>query len=91
VDEAGISGIVELVLEDYKKETDRFMKQANARIARSLAMRTSIRAGRKLQTEEMSAIWSDLISCQAPENSPDGKPTMFQLSQEELAKKFKSI
>jgi DNA mismatch repair protein MutL len=89
VDEAGISGIVELVLEDYKKETDRFMKQANARIARSLAMRTSIRAGRKLQPEEMSAIWSDLISCQAPENSPDGKPTMFQLSQEELAKKFK--
>jgi DNA mismatch repair protein MutL len=89
VGEAEVIGIVDLVLEDYKKETDRFMQQANSRIARSLAIRTSIRAGRKLKSEELSSLWSELLSCQAPENSPDGKPTMIQLSQEELAKKFK--
>lgn len=90
ITEEAVQGFVDLILEDYKKETDRFRQQVNTRLARSLAIRTAIRAGKHLRPEEMAAIWSGLLACQAPDTSPDGRPTMLQLSFEELAKKFKT-
>ena len=88
--ESGIREIIDLVLEDFKKETDRFRQQASSRVARSLALRTAVKAGKRLRLEEMASIWSELSACRAPESSPDGRPVMMLLSKEELAKKFKT-
>ncbi|HNW75376.1 MAG TPA: DNA mismatch repair endonuclease MutL [Bacteroidales bacterium] len=90
MEESSIQVTIDLILEDYKKESDRFCQQMNIRMARSLAIRTAAKAGKRLKTEEMSSMISDLFSCRIPETSPDGKPTMFLLSVEELSKKFKT-
>jgi DNA mismatch repair protein MutL len=81
---------IEGILEDYKRESNRSKQQVNTRIARSMAMRTGIKAGKRMQDEEMASLVSELFACQAPESSPDGKPTMLLLSAEELSKKFKT-
>jgi DNA mismatch repair protein MutL len=90
IGESGIREIIDLVLEEFKKETDRFRQQAITRVARSLALRSAVKAGKRLRTEEMASIWSELSACRAPESSPDGRPVMMLLSKEELAKKFKT-
>lgn len=90
LDEAAIRETIERILEDVKRETSRENQDSAVRMARSLALRTCIKAGQRLHREEMESIWNDLRTCQAPETAPDGKPVMLLLSVEELAKKFKT-
>ena len=90
ISETGAHEIIDSILEDYKRESTRFRQQADTRMARSMALRTGIKAGRRMMQEEMASLVSELFSCMAPESSPDGKPTMLLLTTEELSKKFKT-
>jgi DNA mismatch repair protein MutL len=88
--EADVAGVIESLLEDFKKETSQYRHDLNTRLARTLALRLAVKAGKRLQQEEMTSIVEALFACQAPEASPDGKPTMILLSMDDLSRKFKT-
>ncbi len=58
-------------------------------MAKSMAMKLTIKRGRKLHQEEVNSLVENLFACKVPDVSPDGKPTMVMMSFDELNRKFK--
>ena len=54
----------------------------------TMACRTAIKAGDNLNLLEMENLVKELFRCDNPYTCPHGRPTVFRMSQEELAKKF---
>ncbi len=54
----------------------------------TMACRTAIKAKDKLNVLEMENLIKDLFQCDNPYTCPHGRPTVFRMSYEELAKKF---
>jgi DNA mismatch repair protein MutL len=54
----------------------------------TMACRTAIKAGDSLNSLEMESLVRDLFRCDNPYTCPHGRPTVFRMNQEELAKKF---
>lgn len=88
--EQDITGLVEKILEECKKDTGRFLQEPDQRLARTLAVHAAARMSPLMRSTEMHALWNELMSCRSPESSPDGRPVLMLLSREELAKKFKT-
>jgi len=89
IESTAIQPMIESILEAYKTETDGFKQHGERKIAKTMALRMSIKHGQPLKPEEAEAVVQQLMTCTAPDISPEGKPTMILLSFEELAKKFK--
>ncbi len=54
----------------------------------TMACRTAIKAGDSLNLLEMENLVKELFRCDNPYTCPHGRPTVFRMSHEELAKKF---
>jgi DNA mismatch repair protein MutL len=54
----------------------------------TMACRTAIKAGDNLNLLEMESLVKDLFRCDNPYTCPHGRPTVFRMNYEELAKKF---
>jgi len=63
------------------------VKQENIR--KLIACKSAVKAGDKLSYQEMTQLIKDLFSTPNPCTCPHGRPTMINLSQEELEKRFK--
>lgn len=59
-------------------------------LALSLAQSAAIRPGKPLTVEEMEAMMAALFSSESNRLTPDGKPILFILTDDELASHFKS-
>ena len=59
-------------------------------LALSLAQSAAIRPGKPLSVEEMEAMMATLFSSESNRLTPDGKPILFILTDDELASHFKS-
>ncbi len=89
VNKGNIQNLVEGIIEQYKQyETDP-KADSHTGIARSLAKRLSLKPGKPLCEEEMTALIDALFACQLPYQSPFGKATVSILSLQELSEKFK--
>ncbi len=91
---ATLSGIpvqetIESVLENLKSSAPDAAPRQDHLLARSIAMKTAVRPGNKLQQAEMEAICEQLFACRVPELSPEGKPTMMIVPFDEINKKLK--
>jgi DNA mismatch repair protein MutL len=53
-----------------------------------MSCRTAIKAGDGLNILEMEALVKDLFKCDNSYTCPHGRPTVFRISHDELAKKF---
>ncbi len=62
---------------------------ARERVARGMARTYSIKSGRKLSTKEMRELIDSLFACELPQSTPDGHPTFYTLSLDEIASRFK--
>lgn len=54
----------------------------------TMACKTAIKAGDNLNHLEMESLTRDLFRCENPYTCPHGRPTVFRMNYEELAKKF---
>lgn len=89
VEPSEIQPLIEGILESCKSETDGFKNKEDHQMARTMARRLSIRHGQRMNGHESSALIRSLLNCAAPDVTPEGKPTMYLLDFEKLAKKFK--
>lgn len=66
------SEIFKGVLEDYKRNFLHFKNRNAENLARSIAMHSGIKRGKKLNTSEMKNLIDRLFACKNPNYAPDG-------------------
>ena len=74
-------------LEDELNETEDFRDG----MAKSVACKSAIKAGRKMSRKEMLALINDLFACEVPFFCPHGRPAIIKLTLTEFEKRFKRI
>jgi DNA mismatch repair protein MutL len=60
----------------------------NKRLAATFACRASVMAGDSMTAEETRALVDRLFRCEIPTRCPHGRPTLLELTYEELAQRF---
>jgi len=79
--------LLEGALEQFKHHANLSLPAAD-RLARALARRACTKAGEVLEPEEMQSLIKQLLSCKAPQYSPSGQLTLFQLEEARIASYF---
>jgi DNA mismatch repair protein MutL len=74
--------LFEGLIDQFKHNQSELSLPLQENLARALAKRAAVKAGHKLEKEEMQELLNALFSCKTPNYSPDGKPTfyIFELS-----------
>ena len=80
--------ILEEVLEQYKAYRDGLQLHVRDNLAKSLARRSAIKAGKVLSDAEARSLIDQLFTCEMPYACPHGRPTMVKISMEELERRF---
>ena len=81
--------LLDEIIGDYKSGEINLQADLKERIARLMAKQSSIRSGQVLSNEEMDELVGQLFACQVPNYSPDGKPVVSILSNDEIEMRFK--
>ena len=76
------------IIDNYKEEHGNIQTSIKDILAKSLARRQAVKAGRPLNVQEMNNLIDDLFATGEPNYSPDGKTAVVILTVEELEKKF---
>ena len=84
-----ITDLLEKILETYKSGLIEINLNKKINLASSMAVNMAVKAGKKLETEEMLRIIDELFACKLPDVSLDGKPALKIFSIEEIEKIFK--
>jgi DNA mismatch repair protein MutL len=84
-----ITDLLEKILESYKSGLFDVNLNKKINLARSMAVNMAVKAGKKLETEEMLRMIDELFACKLPNISLDGKPALKIFSIEEIEKTFK--
>lgn len=84
-----IHGMIERLLESYKKNQMEAHFEKRINLIRSLSKNLASKLTLSLSDEAMQMLTGELFACNMPETSPSGKKIMFILNNEELEKKFK--
>ena len=80
--------ILDLIEQFIHFETFKDPAEIKEAFITTMACHTAIKAGDNLNLLELEGLIRDLFRCENPYTCPHGRPTVFRLSQEELAKKF---
>ena len=84
-----ITDLIEKILESYKSGLMDVNLNKKINLARSMAVNMAVKAGKKLETEEMLRMIDELFACKLPNISLDGKPVLKIFSIEEIERTFK--
>ncbi len=88
--DANIAQVISDVLDEIiESEKTKNIGDLTEELIKLIACHTAIRAGAKLQKEEVESLLHQLLNAQTPYTCPHGRPTMIKLSKYELEKKFK--
>jgi DNA mismatch repair protein MutL len=79
---------IEKMLEQYKHFSTDLKYSKREKLLRSLAWQQSIKAGTALTPKEMNSLIFDLFQCDAPNITPNGKPTYTEFKKNELDRLF---
>lgn len=80
-------GFIEEILEEELIKLDK--KKLLHRILATTACHGSIRAGRRMQKEEVEKMINDLFKCSKPYSCPHGRPIIWELTKRNIEKNFK--
>lgn len=79
---------IEKMLEQYKHFSTDLKYSKREKLLRSLAWQQSIKAGTSLTQKEMNVLVYDLFLCDAPNITPNGKPTYTAFKKAEMDRLF---
>lgn len=82
--EKDIHGLIEKILEHYKKNASDLQLEKKLNLARTISAHTAIKHGQMLSETEMGALIDRLFACQVPEVAPDGRKIFATLPLHEL-------
>ncbi|MCB9310879.1 MAG: DNA mismatch repair endonuclease MutL [Lewinellaceae bacterium] len=82
-----INTIIDEVIDQYGQNLELELGLED-NIARSMAMSSAIKRGKKLEPSEMSAIIDQLLACKMPTVSPTGRSTSITITLNELFRRF---
>jgi len=88
VEEGNCEKIIEEFIEQIKNNANEISANNKNALAMSLARSSSIKNGRKLSSEEMNTLVDQLFACENPYHSPNGKPIIIKINEEELDQRF---
>ena len=88
VEEANCEKIIEEFIEQIKNNANEISANNKNALAMSLARSSSIKNGRKLSLAEMNTLVDQLFACDTPYLSPNGKPIIIKVNEEELDQRF---
>ncbi len=80
--------IIDLIDQYASFETFKDPAEIKEAFITTMSCRTAIKAGDNLNLLEMESLVKDLFRCDNPYTCPHGRPTVFRMNKEELAKKF---
>ncbi len=80
--------IIESMLEEYKHYNTEAGYSLREKLIRSMAKHRCIKAGTPLSEKEMRQVVVQLLACQHPGQTPDGKPTYLAIEKNYLANLF---
>lgn len=80
--------ILELIEEYLNFKTFKSPSEIKETFIITMACRTAVKAGDRLNHLESEGLIKDLFKCENPYTCPHGRPTLFRMTIEELAKKF---
>ncbi len=81
--------LLDKIIEDYKSGEINLQSDLKERIAKLMAKQSSIKSGQLLTNEEMDELIGQLFACKVPNYSPEGKPIISILSNDEIEMRFK--
>lgn len=81
--------LIDEIINDYKSGEVNLETDLQERIARFMAHQSSIKPGQRLSPQEMDELIGQLFTCQVPNYSPNGKPVISILSNDEMENRFK--
>jgi len=84
-----LTPFIESLLESLKTTGQSVQDEQRQYLAKSLSKKLSVKRGKKLHQQEINSLIENLLACNVPSISPDGKPTMWLISLAELNTKFK--
>jgi len=83
--------ILEEVLSQYREYESNLRISGRDNLAKSIACRTAIKTGQRLNYTEMQSLIDQLFQCRMPYACPHGRPTMIRISLNELDRRFGRI
>jgi len=83
--EETVRSMVRYLLEEKERDT---LKETEKRFAAAFACGAAIKAGQKLNQEEMNALVNSLFAAKSPYTCPHGRPTLVRISLDELSRRF---
>jgi len=87
--EKDIHGLIENILEHYKKNASDLQLEKKLNLARTISAHTATKHGQTLNETEMGALIDRLFACQVPEIAPDGRKIFATLPLHELQQLLK--
>ena len=81
--------VIEQMIEQYKNNSSQVKMSTGENLARSAAKNLAVPAGKTLSPRVMKNMVDELFACSMPFQSPEGKPTLVLIPDEELEEKFK--
>lgn len=88
VDQGNEKTAIEKMLDQYKHFSNDMKFNKREKLLRSLALQQSVKAGVVLSQKEMRLLVTDLFECDAPNITPNGKPTYTEFRKPDLDKMF---
>lgn len=82
--EKDIHGLIENILEHYKKNVSDLQLDKKLNLARTISAHTATKHGQPLSETEMGALIDRLFACQVPEVAPDGRKIFVTLPLQEI-------
>ena len=81
--------LIEETLENFQNTQNSPKDEVTLALLQHLSNRMSIKAGKKLEDEEMNQLVDELFACEMPYHLANGKPIILSYTLEELDKQFK--
>ena len=86
--EKNLKSIFDEILQENELEQNDLKEKFRTKLSKTLSKTLGIKSGRKLNQEEMRMIVLKLMKCEIPSVSPYGLTTYFNVTNDEIIKKF---